>query len=495
MSTVAGLLRWRARRHPDLPAVTYEGRRTSYAALDRWSSRLAAGLVERLGVRPGDRVAILDKNSDRYLALIFAIAKAGAVMVPVNWRLRAPEVAQIVGDAGPTALVVGDEFAESASAATCRVLGFDELPEEELDPRAELEDAVAWQLYTSGTTGLPKGARLTARNLFAMVLSLGLEMPEIVEGSASLILSPLYHIGGSGWALVALAHGATCVVVRDVVPERLAGTLVAERVATGLIVPAVLQALTNLDGIANREFGSLRNIAYGASPISPTLLERVIEVFRTRVTQLYGLTETTGAVTALRHEDHMGDRLLSCGRAMLGGEVRVVGSDDRPLPAGEGGEIVYRGGSLMEGYWNRPEDTATAVRGGWFHTGDAGTLDADGFLLIRDRIKDVIVSGGENIYPAELEAVLSAHPGVLDVAVIGVPDERWGETVKAIVVRRPDGGLDESELIEWCRPRVAGYKRPRSVDFVETIPRNPSGKILKQELREHFWAGEGRRVR
>jgi acyl-CoA synthetase (AMP-forming)/AMP-acid ligase II len=179
---------------------------------------------------------------------------------------------------------------------------------------------------------------------------------------------------------------------------------------------------------------------------------------------------------------------------MLGGEVRVVDGDDRPLPPGEVGEIAYRGGSLMGGYWNRPDDTAAAVRDGWFHTGDAGTLDTDGFLFIRDRIKDVIVSGGENVYPAELEAALSAHPAVLDVAVVGVPDQRWGETVKALVVRRPGTGLTEPELVEWCRPRLAGYKRPRSVDFVEAIPRNPSGKILKHELRERYWGRQTRRV-
>jgi acyl-CoA synthetase (AMP-forming)/AMP-acid ligase II len=494
VTTLAGLLRWRARRHPDLAAVAYEGRYTTYEELDGSSSRLAAGLVEKLGVRPGDRIAILDKNSDRYLALIFAIAKAGAVMVPVNWRLRAPEVAQVVGNAEPVALVTSDEFRASTTEVTGPVLGFDEVPEGDADPGADIENGVAWQLYTSGTTGLPKGARLTSRNLFAMVFSLGLEMPELVEGSASLALSPLYHIGGSGWALLALAHGATCVMVRDVVPERLADILITERVATGLIVPAVLQSLANLNGIAARSFDSLRNIAYGASPIAPTLLEQVIEVFGTRVTQLYGLTETTGAVTALRHDDHVGDRLLSCGRAMLGGQVRVVDGDGQPLPPGDVGEIVYRGASLMAGYWKRPDDTAAAIRGGWFHTGDAGMLDGDGFLFIRDRIKDVIVSGGENVYPAELEAVLGAHPEVLDVAVIGVPDERWGETVKAVVARRPGSRVGETELIEWCRPRLAGYKRPRSVDFADVIPRNPSGKILKHELRESYWTGETRRV-
>jgi long-chain acyl-CoA synthetase len=495
MRTVAAALRWRAARHPESAALSFLGRRTSFAELDAGSSRLAAGLAGELGVRPGDRVAILDKSSDRYLELIFAIAKAGGVMVPVNWRLKPGEVATVAGDAEPRALVVGEEFAESAVEVACPVLGFDELPRGEGDPRRDGgEDEVAWQLYTSGTTGLPKGARLTHANVFSMIASLGLELPEMVEGTASLVLSPLYHIGGCGWALLALTRGARCVVVREVDPRQLLATLVEERVATGMIVPAVLLALTQLERVGDGDLSALRNICYGASPISQSLLEAAIRTFGCRFTQLYGLTETSGAITALRHEDHEGERLLSCGRAMFGGEVRIVDEEDRELPAGQVGEIVYRGPNLMEGYWRRPEDTARALRGGWFHTGDAGTADAAGFLYIRDRIKDMIVSGGENVYPAELESVLSGHPAVADVAVIGVPDERWGETVKAIVVRRPGAELAGEELIEWARSRLAGYKRPRSVDFVDAIPRNPSGKILKHELRERHWAGQDRRV-
>jgi len=282
--------------------------------------------------------------------------------------------------------------------------------------------------------------------------------------------------------------------VREVVPEALLDVMVAERVGSGLIVPAVLQSMTRVAGVSERDWSALSNLAYGASPISPSLLETVIATFGCRFTQLYGLTETTGAITALRHEDHQGDRLLSCGRAMLGGELAVVDSSGSSLPAGETGEIVYRGASLMAGYWNRPEDTALAIRDGWFHTGDAGALDEEGFLYIRDRIKDMIVSGAENVYPAEVEGVLAAHPAIGDVAVIGVPDERWGETVKAIVALRAGAELTEAELIDWARSRLAGYKRPRSVDFVAAVPRNPSGKILKQELREQYWQGQARRV-
>ena len=494
MRTVAGVLRWRASRHPAAMAVAFEGHHTSFAELDAWSSRLAAGLVERLGIAPGDRVAILDKNSDRYLALTYAIAKAGAVMVPVNWRLTAPEVARIADDAQPALLVADPEFAAATTGLECRVAGYDELPEGEVDPCRDDSAGVAWQLYTSGTTGLPKGARLTAANLFWNLTSLGLEMPEIVEGTCSLALSPLYPVGGSGWAFLALARGAGVVMVREVVPEALLETMVTERVGSGLIVPAVLQSLTRVPGVEGRDWSALRNLAYGASPISPSLLERVIATFGCRFTQLYGLTETTGAITALRHEDHSGERLLSCGRPMLGGEVAVHDAEDRPLGPGETGEIVYRGPSLMEGYWNRPEETAQAMRGGWFHTGDAGSLDDAGLVYIRDRIKDMIVSGAENVYPAEVEGVLAAHPMIADVAVIGVPDDQWGEAVKAVVALREGASLTATELIEWARPRLAGYKRPRSVDFVAAVPRNPSGKILKHELRERYWEGHARLV-
>jgi acyl-CoA synthetase (AMP-forming)/AMP-acid ligase II len=492
--TIGEVVRWRARRHPELPATWFQGRTRTFGELDASTSELAAGLVAGLGVRPGDRVAILDRNSDEYLELLLALDKAGAVGVPVNWRLTAPEVAAIVGDADPVALVVGDELRASADQVSCRVLGFGDLPRGGDDPRRDREEAVTWQLYTSGTTGLPKGAMLTNQNLLGLMGSLAFEAPELAEGSRSLVAMPLYHIGGCGWGLAVLATGATAVVVREVVPTELLQVLAEQRVSTAFLVPAVLLFLTQVPGVEATDLSALRNVLYGASPISRDLLLRSVEVFGCRFTQLYGLTETTGAITALRHEDHVGDRLLSCGRAMFGNEVRVADPFGETSPAGEIGEVVYRGSGLMRGYWRRPDDTAAVVRDGWFHTGDAGTMDADGFLYIRDRVKDVIVTGGENVYPAELEGVLAGHPAVADVAVIGVPDERWGEAVKAIVVRRSGAELTEPELIDWSRERLAGFKRPRSVDFTDAIPRNPSGKILKRELREPHWAGRTRQV-
>jgi acyl-CoA synthetase (AMP-forming)/AMP-acid ligase II len=279
-----------------------------------------------------------------------------------------------------------------------------------------------------------------------------------------------------------------------VVPADLLRILAEQRVNSAFLVPAVLLFLTQVPGVEETDFSALRNIHYGASPISQELLLRSIELFKCRFTQLYGLTETTGAITALRHDDHEGERLLSCGRAMFGAEIRVVDPLDQDVPAGEIGEVIYRGPGMMQGYWRRPDDTSGAVRDGWFHTGDAGSLDEAGFLYIRDRIKDMIVSGGENIYPAEVESILMGHPAVADVAVIGVPDERWGETVRAIVVRRPGADLEEQELIDWSRERLAGFKRPRTVAFTDVIPRNPSGKILKRELREEHWAGKARQV-
>lgn len=496
MRTISELVRWRARRHPDLEAIWYQGGSTTYAELNDSCSAIAAGLIRDLDVGPGDRVAVLDKNSARSLELILALDRAGAVAVPVNWRLTAAEVATVVNDADPVVLVVDDEFRASADQVTCRVIGFDELPRDQSagDPRRDREDAVTWQLYTSGTTGLPKGAMLSNLNLTSLTASILFEVPELREGGRSLVAMPLYHIGGCGWALASISRGATAVVVREFLPQDVLKVLAEQKVEVGFLVPAALLFLTSLPESQTADFSSLRNVLYGASPISPEVLERSIETFKCRFTQVYGLTETTGAVVALQFEHHQGDRLLSAGRSMYGMDVRIVDVNDKEVPPGEIGEIVVRGPAVMQGYWRRDEDTKAAIRDGWFHSGDAGTMDADGFIYIKDRIKDMIVSGGENVYPAEVEAVLAGHPQVADVAVIGIPDDRWGETVKALIVPKPGTEPAADEIVEWAKERLAGYKRPRSVDFVESIPRNPSGKILKRQLREPYWAGHSRRV-
>jgi long-chain acyl-CoA synthetase len=494
--TISAMLRWRASRRPNFAATWYQGKERTFDEMNRTSSELAAGLVEGLGIEPGDRVAILDKNSDDYIELLFALDKAGAVACPINWRLTAPEVATVVGDADPKALVVSDDLRQNADQVACRVVGYADLPRVKggPDPHRDAEDLVTWQLYTSGTTGIPKGAMLTNLNLLGLSGNLPMEIKGFDEYGRSLVAMPLYHIGGSGWALGAIGAGCTAVLVRDFIPQDVLKTIIEQRINTAFLVPAALLFLTSLPESQGADYSALKNIAYGASPITPELLKRSIQTFNCRFTQVYGLTETTGAVTFLQQEDHVGEKFLSCGRAGFGHDLKVVGPDGEEVPFGEIGEIVYRGPGTMAGYWRKERETKDAIRDGWFHTGDAGTMDAEGFFYIKDRIKDMVISGGENIYPAEVEAILAAHPNVADVAVIGVPDDTWGETVKAIVIKKPNASLTADELIDWSKDKLAGFKRPHSVDFVEVIPRNPTGKILKKDLRAPYWVGHERAV-
>ncbi len=494
MRTIAELLRWRARRHPSLPAVWFEGKSQSFGELDESSSQLAAALVERLGLAPGDRVAIIDKNSAVFIELLFALDKAGLVAAPLNWRLTPREVKEIIDDIKPQLTIAGGEFAAHGVGLNAPTMRFEDLPRGGKDPMRDVDGAVTWQFCTSGTTGLPKGAMLTGWNVLNTGLCLAIEMPEMREGGRALGCLPMFHIGGAGWPIWAMQAGSTVVIVRDTAPDLLLRTIVEQRIEAALLVPTMMLLLTELPQSRTADFSALRHIIYGTAPISPDLLRRSVETFKCRFSQLYGLTETTGPFTALTHEHHVGERLLSCGRPMFGARVRVVDADDRDLPPYEVGEVVYQGESLMAGYWARAEATADAMRGGWFHTGDAGYMDEDGFIFLKDRIKDVIVSGGENVYPVEVEALLMSHPEILECAVIGVPDPKWGEAVKAVVVRRAGARLTEAALIEWSRDRLAGYKRPRSVDFADTLPRNASGKLLKRVLREPYWAGHARRI-
>jgi long-chain acyl-CoA synthetase len=494
MRTLAEMLRWRARRHPSLMALWYEGNAQTYGALNESSSQLAAGLVAKLGLEPGDRVAILDKNCAAYLELFFALDKAGLVTAPLNWRLTAPELKRIIDDMRPKLVVTGAEFKTTGAALGVPTMTFEELPRGGADPMRDADGAVSSQFSTSGTTGLPKGAMVTGWNVLNVGLCLALEMREIREGGRHLVCLPMFHIGGAGWAIWAMQEGSAAIIVRETAAEPLLKTMVEQKVETALLAPTLMLFLTELPAARTADFSALRHITYGTAPISPALLQRSIETFKCRFSQLYGLTETTGPITALPHEHHVGERMLSCGRPMFGGHIRVVDAEGNDLPPRQVGEIVYRGESLMRGYWQREKETAQAIRGGWFHTGDAGYLDEDGFMFLKDRVKDMIVSGGENVYPAEIEAVLMGHPEILECAVIGVPDDKWGETVKAVVVRRGGTALSETTLIEWSRDKLAGFKRPRSVDFVEALPRNASGKLLKRTLREPYWASYERQV-
>ena len=371
---------------------------------------------------------------------------------------------------------------------------FADLPRGGDDPRRDRDGAVIAQFCTSGTTGLPKGAMLTGWNLLNVGSCGALESAGDARGRprAGLPAAVPYRrhdLGDLGDAdRIDRGHRARPAAGRAAQDH---GGAADRKRASGADADV---ADDRAAAARTADFSALKLISYGTAPISPDLLRRSIETFKCRFLQVYGLTETTGPFTALSHEEHVGERLLSCGRPMLGGRVRIVDSDGKDLPPYEVGEILYQGENLMAGYWARKDATAQAIRDGWFHTGDAGYVDEEGYIFLKDRIKDMIISGGENVYPAEVEAVLMGHPEILECAVIGVPDAKWGETVKAVVVRRQGAGLSEAALIAWSRDKLAGFKRPSSVDFIDALPRNAAGKLLKRTLREPYWAGHTRRI-
>jgi fatty-acyl-CoA synthase len=355
-------------------------------------------------------------------------------------------------------------------------------------------------MYTSGTTGRPKGAVLTHAALTSHLAQASFAL-DSAPGERALVVAPMYHAAAALMTFSTVWYGGALHIEEDFHPVHAVRAMSEERIGRALLVPAMIQAcLVMVPDVAERKYDALRYIVYGASPISEATLRRALEVFGCDFLQGYGMTETTAAVTYLLPADHrraLRDKpelLLSAGRAMVGTEVRVVDANDQPVLVGEVGEVIARGPQMMRGYWNLEEASREALRGGWMHTGDAGRMDEEGYLYISDRVKDMIVSGGENVYPREVEEVLFLHAAVADVAVIGVPDEKWGECVKAIVVVREGATVVAEEILAHCHGKLAGYKRPRSVDFVATLPRNPSGKVLKRELREPYWAGHTRRV-
>ncbi|HWW55239.1 MAG TPA: fatty acid--CoA ligase [Acidimicrobiales bacterium] len=512
---MAGVVRQWAEDGPDRPALSFEGRTWSWAQLHADASRVANTLAAE-GVTAQDRVAILDKNTPAHFQLLYGAAELNAVYVSVNWRLAPPEVAQIVNDAEAKVLVVGTEFLAQLAAfedqlTTVRRIviaggGHDKHVDFDAwigahsptDPGVVADDGdVAVQLYTSGTTGLPKGVMLTNANLGSGVPGLSEELG-VGPDSVSLVAMPLFHIGGTGWALAGMSHGGHAVLMREVNPAAILGVIEEARVTHAFLVPAVLMFMLSVPAVTETDFSSFKYLLYGAAPISEDVLARCLDVMGCDFVQVYGLTETTGAITILRADQHQGSnkgRLRSCGVPLHGVEMRVADLDGTELPLGEVGELWTRSAQNMLGYWHKAEETARTINEeGWLRTGDAGYADAEGFIYLHDRIKDMIVSGGENIYPAEVENALMSHSGVADVAVIGIPDDKWGETVRAIVVRAAGSEPSGDDLIEHCRERLARFKCPTSVEFRDALPRNPSGKILKRELREPFWAGRERRV-
>lgn len=519
MPLVGDIPRYYARRKPNAVVTWFDGRETDWATFDRHVNQVANALIAA-GAKHGDHIAYLGKGNDEFFELMFACAKAGLILTPVIFRLATPEVAHIVDDADCKILIISPDQlerladlcdalpkvqhiicteqggADAETFSTWRDAASDH------EPGVDVKvDDVALQLYTSGTTGRPKGVMLSHRNLLhgrREGMAAKMDWNTWQEDDVNVVAMPLGHIGGCGWGLVGFYNGAKSIIEREFHPARILEAIEKRGASKMFLVPAALQMVLMQPNVRDIDYSRVRYILYGASPIALDLLREAKEVFGCGFCQQYGMTETTGTVVYLPPEDHTAEgnqRMRGAGKAMPGVELRIVDSNRNPLPPGETGEIETRSVANMVGYWKQGKATKDTVDGeGWLRTGDAGYLDEDGYLYIQDRIKDMIVSGGENVYPAEVESAIYGHPAIQEVAVIGVPDEKWGEAVKAIVVLKPGQNATADDIIAFARTRIAGFKVPKSVDFAPVLPRNPTGKVLRRMLREPYWAGRERQV-
>jgi acyl-CoA synthetase (AMP-forming)/AMP-acid ligase II len=510
---VSDIPRVHATLRPSRVAIVSGGRSTTYDELDRRSSQVANALLAA-GVPPQARVAIASRNTDRFFELMFGAAKANVALVPLNWRLASPELAHAIDDCAAEVLVVGAELFDAVDGIRALLTGVKAIIALEgahdgweaytswrdrqatIDPHLNTaDDDVVLQMYTSGTTGHPKGVELTNQNILSSLPTMA-EAGRWTDQDVSLVCLPFCHVGGSLWGVAGFFTGSINVLTEPV-PLDVLRAIVDHRITRVLMVPALIQVMLLVPGVREMDFSSLNLVAYGASPISPELLRAAMTTFGCGFGQLYGLTETGGGICYLGPEDHdlaNPQRLLSCGKPFNSVDIRVVDGQARVLPANTVGQIICRSAKNMRGYWRMPEETSKTIIDGWLYTGDVGYFDADGFLYICDRLTDVVITGGENVYPAEVERVLLEHPAVAEVAVIGTPDDRWGEAVVAFVGRKPQAAVTSQELLDFARGRIAAFKIPSSVQFVERLPRNQSGKVLKEQLRQPYWEGRARRV-
>lgn len=504
-TVIADLIRRQASDQPDRTGLIFEGRRFSYAQMNERANRAAQAFLS-LGVGRGDRIAWLARNVATFWDAIFGAAKIGAVMTPINWRLAPSEVAQILADAQP-ALLIGERAFIDAIAAEGGLPDVQTLTLESggedcfdalLDGQAAAEpdftpspDDVIVQLYTSGTTGLPKGVVLTNQCYYEVGKAgaeAGVVLPQ-TEDEAVMHALPHFHVAGVNFGFMAVARSMPIIQHRQFDPAAIVSEAQGETPLSSFLVPAMIMMILEAAKQAGASLEKFACISYGAAPMPEPLLDAAMAAMpNATFTQFYGMTETTGGVTVLAHDDHAKGKTqrVSAGQALPGCEVKicdpVTGAEK---PQGETGEIVARSGFVMDGYWNKPEATAEALRDGWYWSGDAGYKDENGYVYVVDRIKDMIISGGENIYPAEIEAVLAKCPALLEVAVVGAPDEKWGEVVKVVAVKRPGAEIDADGVKAFLKGKIADFKLPKYVTFMDALPRNPSGKILKTTLRQN----------
>ncbi|WP_326559983.1 long-chain-fatty-acid--CoA ligase [Micromonospora sp. NBC_01796] len=499
---------------PDHPAVVAGPTVIGYGELHRRGGRTATALAGA-GIGPGSRVAHFGRDSELYYELLLGCARLGAVLVPIDWRLTGPEVDHVLRDSGSELVFVEPRLTgvvAGIAAGLPRLRATVPLAETEYarwrdtdhpapDPGAVAadRDTPVLQVYTSGTTGAPKGVVLAQRTFFAITGLLaehGLDWIDWRVDDRSLVALPGFHIGGIWWLTQGLNAGITNVVLPVFDSERAVELIRELGITTTCLVPAMLRLVVDEPGVTPADFGSVRKVVYGGSPISEALLRRCLDMFNCEMVQIYGLTETGNTAVCLPPAEHRldGTRLAAAGRPYPGVGLRVVDGDGADLPTGAIGQVLLRTPARMVEYWNQPEKTAATLVDGWIHTGDAGYLDDEGYLFIRDRINDTIIVGGENVYPAEVENAISGHPAVVEAAVVGAPDPTWGERICAFVVLRAGQGLTAPELTAFLRERLAQFKIPTSVEFVDTVPRTPSGKILRRALRDRLWAGRQRKV-
>ncbi|MED5410941.1 MAG: long-chain-fatty-acid--CoA ligase [Pseudomonadota bacterium] len=509
-----------ARETPAHSCAEMGGMKLTYLEVDRLANRFANSLLAQ-GLNKGDRFTYISLNSIDMVIMYYGAAKVGVIPVPLNYRLAPREVLYIVNDSCSKLVFSQPEFSDGVDAVSGEFenvqalihlssgkdrkgwFRYDNwLVDDDSKPVTDIVDTdQLYQMYTSGTTGLPKGVMSNhysvCENITSGILFAGME----VSRERSLIVAPMYHVAAAVTAMLVIARGGSLVMVDAFDPVNVVNKLEGEKITIVTLVPAMIQAcLIHVPDLDSRDFSSLRRITYGASPIAKEVLVNAIDKFGCEFSQGFGMTELSCIATGLSAEDHIRavesepELLTSAGRAVLGTDVRIADENDQEVPYGTVGELQVRGPQVMTGYWNRPDATAETLKGGWMHTGDAARMDEHGYIYIQDRIKDMIVSGGENIYPAEVENALFQHPAVVDAAVIGIPSEQWGESVLAFLVVQGDEKPTTEDLIEFCRSHLAGYKLPRQVEFVDVLPRNASGKVLKNQLREPYWEGIERKV-